>query len=338
VDIAVIIPCYNSAAWVGDTVESVLRQTVPPAEVIVVNDGSTDDSRAVLRRYEPRIRVLDQSNRGLGGARNSGARAATSPWLAFLDADDIYEPDFVENVRALRATYTDAQMLFTDHIEFGEGDVSPVSLFRRYIPELRDRADAIRGDFLLFGRRLLDILILRNGAFAPSTLVVSRDLFDRVGGFYEKIYGVEDLDFYAHTAPQTAIGVIDRPLLRKRLHAASISHKYDLLRPTADIFYDRAVSFCRRHCPKLLPLMRLKHRRLLRSWGRHECRLGLYANAQKTFSQLVRIQPLHPENWYGLAQATLRQYFLSRPASRAVTVAYPRSATPPVLKRRAGAG
>src|SRR5262245_10841561 len=104
-DIAVVIPCYNSARWVGEAVESVLSQIDAPAEVIVVNDGSTDESRTVLRQYEPRVRVLDRQNGGLSAARNTGARVTDSSWLAFLDADDVYEPDFVASVRGLHANF-----------------------------------------------------------------------------------------------------------------------------------------------------------------------------------------------------------------------------------------
>jgi glycosyltransferase involved in cell wall biosynthesis len=302
-NVAVVIPCYNSAAWVGEAVESALAQTAPPAEVIVVNDGSTDDSRAVLRPYEPRVRVIDQANRGLGGARNAGAAAARADWLAFLDADDVYEPGFLAGVRALHAAFPAAEMMFTDHVEFGPAAAPAASMFDRCVPEQRRAADAAHGDLLVGSQRFLEPLLMRNGAFAPSTLVVSRGLFDRVGGFYEHILGAEDLDFYAHAAPQTAVGVVHRPLLRKRVHHTSLGRHYGHMRPTMDVFRARAEAFYRARYPHLLPLARRKYCAQTRSWGRHEFRLGLYAAARATYGRLIRAEPLRPQNWYGLAKA-----------------------------------
>ena len=86
--ISVIIPCYNSGTHLAQAIDSVLAQTCPASEIIVVDDGSTDDSPAIMARYGDRIRVVRQANAGLPAARNAGIQAATGEWLAFLDADD----------------------------------------------------------------------------------------------------------------------------------------------------------------------------------------------------------------------------------------------------------
>lgn len=90
---SVIIPAYNSAATVGRAIESVLGQTCPPLELIVVDDGSTDGTREEIARFGDRVQYLHQANAGVSAARNAGAKAARGDWLAFLDADDWYYPD-----------------------------------------------------------------------------------------------------------------------------------------------------------------------------------------------------------------------------------------------------
>jgi glycosyltransferase involved in cell wall biosynthesis len=99
--VSVVIPAYNAAAFVGGAVESALSQTISDLEVIVVNDGSTDDTANVVEKYvsDRRVRCIFQQNRGLPGARNAGAMAAQGEYLAFLDADDFLAPNALEVMR-----------------------------------------------------------------------------------------------------------------------------------------------------------------------------------------------------------------------------------------------
>ena len=90
---SVIIPVYNSAETLPKAIESVLEQSWPAHEIIVVDDGSTDSSLQVANGFAGKVRVIQQSNAGVAAARNRGAESATGDWLAFLDADDWYYPD-----------------------------------------------------------------------------------------------------------------------------------------------------------------------------------------------------------------------------------------------------
>ncbi|HEX3110532.1 MAG TPA: glycosyltransferase family A protein, partial [Thermoanaerobaculia bacterium] len=94
--VSVVIPSYNYARYLGEAIDSALGQTLPPLEVIVVDDGSTDDTPAVLAAYGDRIRVLRQKNAGVAVARNSGIAAARGECVAFLDADDVWLPRKLE--------------------------------------------------------------------------------------------------------------------------------------------------------------------------------------------------------------------------------------------------
>src|SRR5947209_8379733 len=95
-DVAVVIPSFNHGPFVGRAVQSALDQTLAPAEVIVIDDGSTDSTEEALRPFGSTIRVVRQENRGVASARNHGARIATAPLVAFLDADDAWHPKKLE--------------------------------------------------------------------------------------------------------------------------------------------------------------------------------------------------------------------------------------------------
>jgi len=95
--VSVVIPCYNQAHFLGEAIESVLAQSYPNFEIIVVDDGSTDDTSEVARRY-PGVRLVRQENKGLSGARNAGLAHSEEEYVVFLDADDRLLPDALETV------------------------------------------------------------------------------------------------------------------------------------------------------------------------------------------------------------------------------------------------
>lgn len=111
--ISIIMPVYNGERFVADAIGSIMAQTVRDWELIVVNDGSTDGTQAVLERFagDPRIRLLRKENGGVSSARNAGIAAATGEYLAFLDADDIWYPDCLETYERLAKAYPQAVLL-----------------------------------------------------------------------------------------------------------------------------------------------------------------------------------------------------------------------------------
>ena len=115
IQISAVIPTYNRAAFVGRAIESALRQEYPPSEIIVVDDGSVDDTRRVLNSYGDRVRCLFQPNAGVSTARNRGVREARYEWIAFLDSDDCWVPGHLRRmVNAIGGTQSQAALYFAD--------------------------------------------------------------------------------------------------------------------------------------------------------------------------------------------------------------------------------
>ena len=147
--ISVVIPAYNSVAYIQATLDSVLRQTVPPDEILVLDDGSTDNTVAILKSYKPHITVYQQENKGVASARNVLCQRAQGELIAFLDSDDIWHPNYLEAQRRLYGEHPNAVALFTGHVNFYGHDnyqwhsnpfdrssvvelIEPLSFFKRY--------------------------------------------------------------------------------------------------------------------------------------------------------------------------------------------------------------
>jgi glycosyltransferase involved in cell wall biosynthesis len=203
--ISVIIPVFNQDQFVAEAVESALAQTFPPAEVIAVDDGSTDESARVLAGFGPRVRVIRQPNGGVSVARNRGVAEATGVLVAFLDADDAWLPQKLE--RQVRR--------FVDEPELGLVHCGGVVVDREGKP-LWERLDGMEGwvaeDFLLF----------RQGWTATgSTAVVPRSLILELGGFDPQLPPTEDWDLSYRIACRRRVGFIPEALVKYRLHGAN---------------------------------------------------------------------------------------------------------------------
>jgi len=205
--VSVIVPTYNQAPFVAATVESALAQTYPNVEIIVVDDGSTDDTQAVLATYRDRIHYLYQENRGLAAARNAGFLASHGDYVHFLDSDDLIPPDkLARHVAILEAepgfglVYSAWQQVNADGTEI--------------LGQLRPNRQG----------HLLKELLRRDFFFFPSAAVLRRACLERVGLFDESLRWGEDADMWLRLARAGyAFGYLDQPLLQYRIHAQSMT-------------------------------------------------------------------------------------------------------------------
>ena len=190
--VSVVVPLFNKAGYVAEAIASVLAQTEPDFELIVVDDGSTDagPERALqAAAADPRVRVLRQANAGVSAARNAGIEAARSRWVALLDADDLWAPGFLRTVRRAIDDHPDAVLVATDYaaVETAARPSAPATAGPSGAPAVAMTAvDAGSGTRSTTPRRT-DLMALwdeRGGCPAhASAVAVRRDAIRRIGGF-----------------------------------------------------------------------------------------------------------------------------------------------------------
>ena len=200
---SVVIPSFNYGHFVVDAVDSALAQSYRPIEVIVVDDGSTDDTRTRLKPFADRIHYVYQNNRGLSAARNTGIRLANGEWIALLDADDVWHPEKTEvQLRAVRQL---------DGIGL-VGSLPTTSLPEKLPSHPSVERLSVR-DYLLS---------IRTG---PSGALIRRDCFDAVGLFDESLRSIEDRDMWLRIASHYVSVQVLSPCWWYRPHAGQMSRR-----------------------------------------------------------------------------------------------------------------
>jgi glycosyltransferase involved in cell wall biosynthesis len=232
--ITVVIPTYNRAEWLPATVESVLQQTRPPDEVLVVDDGSRDHTEEVCRAFPAPVRYVRQPNAGVSAARNRGVREARGEWVAFVDSDDLWDPAKLEVQAAAHAAAPEAGWSITEcvlvdgggrPVDGTRGLESAVPVFREngrtsrewFAAALRELAvEAAGGSHTVFAGDAFGLLF-RGNVVLPSAAMVRRELFLKSGGFDEALRVAEDTEFFHRLAAASPMAVVMSPLLRWRV-------------------------------------------------------------------------------------------------------------------------
>jgi glycosyltransferase involved in cell wall biosynthesis len=229
--VSVVIPSYNCGRFLPETLESVFAQTYPNVEIIVVDDGSTDGSGEMLDRFTDRIRIFRQANQGVSAARNRGIRESHGEFVAFLDADDLWNPEKL--AKQLRLFENPAVGLVHCAVEYV--DEQNRTLGTNFTGR---RGRVLRPIALLQGT-----VVLAGG----STAVVRREAFDKVGSFDGDMSTAADWDMWRRVACAYEIDMIREPLMRYRLRAGSMHRDvdvfaHDLLHGFASLFADPAAA------------------------------------------------------------------------------------------------
>lgn len=183
-NISVVIPAYNAASWLDQTLASVVAQTYPAYEVIAVDDGSTDDTLAHLQGHSGVTRVLQTNHGGPAVARNAGIAAATGDWVAFLDADDWWHPTHLEQAHRLLQDGTD--VVYLGAAEHFSINVNRVVSRSDVGPFQQPTAGLDHGTYFQ--------LYLKHGLLELSSIVAQRERLQAIGGFAPELRGAEDLD------------------------------------------------------------------------------------------------------------------------------------------------
>jgi glycosyltransferase involved in cell wall biosynthesis len=195
--VTVVIPTYNRRTVLSRCLESVLGQTVQPAEIIVVDDGSTDGTGSWVRTKYPQIHLYTQDNKGVSFARNLGIRNAETEWIAFLDSDDAWLPEKLEKQMALLEANPQARLCHTEERWMYKGKERSVA-----------RAYLKKGGWIF--KDCLPVC-----AISPSTVVIHKSVFDEFGLFDETLPACEDYDLWLRITPHMAALLVDEPLIEK---------------------------------------------------------------------------------------------------------------------------
>jgi len=197
--VSVIIPTFNRSSMVVEAVESVLAQSYAELEVIVVDDGSTDDTRERLRSYGQRlILVVNEKNRGVSAARNRGVRQSRGEFVALLDSDDLWRPGKIQRQLDFFSAHPRAMICQTEEIWVRRGRrVNPRQKHRKYSGYIFPHC--------------LPLCIV-----SPSAVMIRRELLSRVGLFDEQLPACEDYDLWLRIAAHEPIFLLGEPLIVKR--------------------------------------------------------------------------------------------------------------------------
>lgn len=216
--VSVIIPVYNGARLVGEAIDSVLRQTLPGVELIVVDDGSTDDTPDVLASFGARIRTLRLPQGGVSRARNAGMAASQGELLAFLDADDVWHRNkLARQVAALRR-WPQAGLCCCDYRVEHRARGQQVRHFKDALP----LAGLAPAQALVSAP--LPALLRCNFVGTASTVLLRRALATRVGQFDPRLRQAEDYDYWLRCARLMPFLLLATPLLDKRSHADNLTN------------------------------------------------------------------------------------------------------------------
>lgn len=213
--VSVVVPCFNAERYVAATLLAVLAQAGAELEVIVVDDGSTDGSAALVEREFPQVRLIRRANAGVAAARNAGIAAATADWIAFCDADDIWLPGKLAAQFEAMAAAADCRMSYTAWAVWTSDAPAPdADELARLTDDAREWSGA---SGWLYPELLLDCVVW------TSTVLIRRDVLDEVGVFDTSLRIGEDYDLWLRSSRATRIERVARPLALYRQHPASIT-------------------------------------------------------------------------------------------------------------------
>ncbi len=207
--ISVIIPVFNRSALIRRAVDSVLSQSLPPDEIIVVDDGSTDDTLRILKNYERKIKIIAQKNRGVSTARNAGIREAKGDWVALLDSDDEWLPKKLEYAVEYIRNNPAIKIFQCEEIWIRNG--------KRVNPKIKHKK--LSGNIF---KESLPLCII-----SPSAVIIKKEIFSKVGLFDETLPVCEDYDLWLRITKRFTVGLDPRAgVIKYGGHADQLSHAY----------------------------------------------------------------------------------------------------------------
>ncbi|WP_018951550.1 glycosyltransferase [Thioalkalivibrio sp. AKL12] len=222
--VSVIMPAYNTAAYIAESVDSVLDQDYPSVELIVVDDGSTDGTIEILREYGDRLTLLTQQNQGAAVARNAGIAKAQGDYIAFIDSDDVWLPGKLTAQVLYMEQHPEIGFVHTDFLSWkpgADGRFAPArTLADPPVPVTEAPGIVLEGSGWVYNQLLMESL--------PHTITVMmrRTLVDQVGEFDPELKRGQDYDYWIRASRLTEYRQLDRVTALYRLHGRGCITKY----------------------------------------------------------------------------------------------------------------
>ena len=278
--VTIIIPCFKHAKYLPEAIDSALAQTHPHVEIIVVNDGSPDETAEVCGRYQGRIRYIEQANQGLATARNAGIRAATGDYIVPLDADDKLAPTFIAATLPFIEHTPQTGYVYTDVREFGG---------------YHSEQEAVST-----GKRVWDVTRLLIYNISVCTALFRKSDWERVGGYCPQfVHGGEDWDFWLSMVERGMVGhYVPEALFFYRRHASGSMWSGMMSRKSAESY----------------ALLINRHRHLFEQYWQ-ELLVEWAKRYQESFAYILKVEPLL-EEYYHQRPGRMEKYGVPLPIAR----------------------
>lgn len=222
--VSVVVPTYNQAKLLIETVDSILAQSLAPAEIVILDDGSSDDTAEVVRRLPSKVKYFYKPNGGICAARNAGAAFVGSKYIAFCDHDDLWRKDKLAKQMDLHHQAPHMEYSFTNFAIVSDGVWASASKFEDAPADFFDGCRSLSTSGLICEDSLYEKL-LRFQPIWPSTILITKRLFQKLDGFNEA-FGrnpSEDLEFTLRCLQQGPVGIITEPVVGVRKHSTNFS-------------------------------------------------------------------------------------------------------------------
>jgi glycosyltransferase involved in cell wall biosynthesis len=297
--VSIIIPTYNAARFIESAIKSVIHQTFTNNEIIVVDDGSTDNTKGILKKHveNKSIIYIRQENSGPAAARNNGIKAATGELVCFLDADDLLRPNSIEHrLRVFKrhhevgVVFTDFRKIFwksTKEKDFVDDDIRQSNFLKTISTECIKRKD---NNIYVFNTNIFYELIVSNFIFT-GTVMMRRDIFDEVGFFDESLMIAEDHDLWLRASRKYNMAFLHIDTATYRFHADNITKDIPLVYASSinvrDRYLDPKYGLPKRYRRKLSKTIS----QFYFSKGYHYFENKLYEKARTEFKSAIRYNP-----------------------------------------------
>lgn len=258
--VSVVIPAYNSERFVNDAIESVLGQRFEDFEIIVIDDGSVDNTRDTISRY-PKTKYFYQPNQGPSAARNRGIVESQGKYIAFLDADDTLLPDSLQLRHDYLERHTDVDFVFSDLLRcYDIGGKPEVHLKENgFLPKFMDAVMGQEGNEYVFGESFTEMALRYHPFIKTPTVMARKATLDRHNGFNSRLFIAEDVDLWLRIADSGRLGFIDAPLaVWNNYRSGMTANNTRMLEETIRYYRSLASRFESAHNATRLRLLRQK--------------------------------------------------------------------------------